>query len=350
MTEFAAIEINSVGIVNYISIPSSIFWKDILPAKGENLLYHWKESVNEQIKEFVEEIFNSSNQIKRPISINSHTFNCTAFRSSSDKATICWEIDYRATHQSIENVKNIRMGLVNFAFENSNTAIHFVNKDGSFYDFNNALNSMLGYTREEFFKLTIFDINPTINEEYWQKVWKDLKENGARTVLAKQMKKDGSLIDIELKSILINYDGFELNCAFINDITERKKLEESLKLVDFAFRNTSIPMHFLKEDGQVFDCNHAACNLLGYTREEYLSLPVFQLNENITIDFYNRDWETLTETSNRVLNFKITKKNKELIDCEIRSNKIKYGNQELMCSSFIDITEKKKDGTKAEDY
>ena len=590
MTELAFVEISLSGFVTFVSKPSSSFWDNFLPVKGNDIFQFWDEPVNNQIKEFTQEVFNTSFQVKHSLTINTHNFNCTAFCSSTEKVTICFETMPLQKLDLFDDDRENRIELVNFAFKHANTAVQFLREDGSLFDFNEISNTQLGYTREEFFKLNIFDINPTLTAEGWKMIWNGLKDRGGRTINAQQKKKDGSWIDIEVKSTLINYKGIELNCAFINDITEKlklektliqeksllrtlidtlpfpvfvkdeegrkliankpdmellmkvnsderfvgktdeeifkdipnnmgyaqdkrvlstgkpifeefevyhspkgeeiqmlttkmpifdplgnikglvgfcrditeqknleeqlkligysfenvdtaiymvgedganylsnkamstmlgysldefmklkifdinpninqerweqiwnrqkegtsntvheklkrkdgffieveikakninyngidlscafitditekKQLEESLKLVDFAFRNSAMPMHFLNENGEVFDCNQAACNLLGYTREEYLALPILGINRNITIDDYKRNWATLTETSNRALQYKISLKNNQLIDVEIRSNKIQFGNQELMCSSFFDITEKKR--------
>ncbi len=232
--------------------------------------------------------------------------------------------------------------LIGYAFENVDTAIYFAKQDGSHYEANQAMCSMLGYSRKEFVDISIFDVNPSINKSSWEEIWKLQHYDSSRILYTSLKRKNGELIDVELKSKLISYDGIDLSCAFITNITEKKKIEESLRLVDFAFRSTGIPMHFVKEDGQLFDCNDAACKLLGYTREEYLDLKIFQLNGNISMEDYKKNWATLTIDSNRILRFKIAKKGGELIDAEIRMNKIKYGDFELMVSSFIDITEKKK--------
>ena len=243
---------------------------------------------------------------------------------------------------TINKNRQERLRLMDYSFMSATTAIHFVQKDGSSFEFNEALCELLGYTRDEFQSLNIFDINPEITESDWKQRWEGLSNVGSRKLISKLKKKDGSIIDVEITSEWITFEGVELNSAFIVDITEKKKLEESLKLVDFAFRSTPTPMHFIKENGQVIDCNYAACNLLGYTKEEYVELKVFDIDPELTPESYNTRWNLLRQGSYKVRNARIVNKDKKVFDVEILSNKIKYGNAELMCTSFIDITEKKK--------
>ncbi len=260
-----------------------------------------------------------------------------ASRNSDHKTVIAYLEDITEN-----KLKDARLRILDFSFKNATTAIHFVLDDGSTFEFNEAMCKLTGYTNEEFQKLSLFDTNPLITKSGWKERWESLKNVGTRVVHSKIKRKDGSIIDIEIKSELINFEGVELNCAFINDITEKKKTEEALKLVDFAFRNAPGPMHFFKENGKILDCNLAACNLLGYTKKEYLKLNLLDINQCITPEIFKSIWNSLTVDSSKVMQYRFTKKDRELVDVEIRANKIFYGGLELVCASFIDITEKKK--------
>jgi len=342
MTELAAIEIFKSGIVTSVSIPDSSFWQILFPLVGENIFSKWDNETNKQIIEFTRQIFNSPLPVKLSISINNYDFQCTAFRNSDEKATVCWETSFDVSNVGDENVVKDRMDLVNLSFKNANTAIHFVKEDGTFYDFNDALNNMLGYSREEFFQLNIFDIIPNSTPEYWKMVWKTLKDQGSKTVFSQQKKKDGSLIDIELKSSLIFYEGIELNCAFINDITERKKLENKLLMFDFSFKKISAPIIFFREDGSIFDCNEAYCKLFGYDEHEILNLSLFDFGAGFTLQSFEQYWNNVKTLGTFSFKSHRTRKDGTIIDVEIVPNYIKFGDTELICSFVKDITEQLK--------
>jgi len=342
MTELAAIEIFKSGIVTSVSIPDSSFWQILFPLVGENIFSKWDNETNKQIIEFTRQIFNSSFPVKLSISINNYDFQCTAFRNSDEKATVCWETSFDVSNIGNDNVVKDRMDLVNLSFKNANTAIHFVKEDGTFYDFNDALNNMLGYSREEFFQLNIFDIIPNSTPDYWKMVWKTLKDQGSKTVFSQQKKKDGSLIDIELKSSLIFYEGIELNCAFINDITERKKLENKLLMFDFSFKKISAPIIFFREDGSIFDCNEAYCKLFGYDEHEILNLSLFDFGAGFTLESFEQYWNNVKTLGTFSFKSHRTRKDGTIIDVEIVPNYIKFGDTELICSFVKDITEQLK--------
>ena len=346
MTELAAIEIYESGIVTSVSIPNSPLWKILFPPIGENLTIQWNDTIKKKVKEFISQIFASPLPVKLSITIHNQAFNCTAYKNGADKATICWETKVESIKESFENIGKNRMELVNFSFKNANAAIHFVKEDGSFYDFNDALNTMLGYTREEFFKLNIVDIIPNITIEFWRSEWKKLKERGGKTSYSQQKKKDGSLIDIEIKTTLINYQGVHLNCAFINDITDRNKLEHKLSIFDYSFKKISAPIIFFKKDSTIYDCNEAYCNLLGFDKDELLSLSLYDFGSAYTYDTFSEYWESVKARGSFSFISKRTRKDGSIIDVEITPNFIQFGDTELICSLVNDITSLKKTESK----
>jgi len=342
MTELAAIEIYESGIVTSVSIPNSPLWKILFPPIGSHITVLWNEATKLRINNFIQKTFASPLPLKFSINIHNQTFNCTAYKNSTDKATICWETVIEPITQAVENVGKSRLELVNFAFKNANTAIHFVKEDGSFYDFNDALNTKLGYTREEFFRMNILDIIPNITKEFWINDWKELQKKGQRTFFSQQRKKDGSLIDIELKTTLINYDGIQLNCAFINDITERKKLEKRLSIFEYSFKTISAPIIFFRKDGSLYDCNDAYCKLFGFEEDEITTLTLADFGAGYTTQSLEHYWETVKLHGSYSFISKRTKKDGTVIDVEIMPNFIKLGDTELICSFVKDITEYKK--------
>ena len=89
---------------------------------------------------------------------------------------------------------------------------------------------MLQYTREELLSLCIPDIDPKYTVEKWPLHWEELRQKEALTFLTKHRRKDGQILDVEVRAHFLEFNGEEYNCAFINDITERKKSEEQLHL------------------------------------------------------------------------------------------------------------------------
>lgn len=96
-----------------------------------------------------------------------------------------------------------------------------------FLDINQAAVSHYGYTSEEFLSMTIRDIKPTQEMEKMNLV---LKNKG--TLFKdkfKHIKKDGTLIDVEIESSCIDFLGRKAKLVLANDITEKNNYLETIE-------------------------------------------------------------------------------------------------------------------------
>ena len=117
-----------------------------------------------------------------------------------------------------------------FSIENATSSIVWISRNAQIRDFNPAFNKMLQYSRDELLNLTVPDIDPNYTKEKWPKHWEDLKQQHVLTFFTKQIRKDGKLLDVEVTAHYLEYEGVEYNCAFVNDVTERKQIEDRLLL------------------------------------------------------------------------------------------------------------------------
>jgi diguanylate cyclase (GGDEF)-like protein/PAS domain S-box-containing protein len=94
-----------------------------------------------------------------------------------------------------------------------------------------------GYTHEEFSQMTLRDIRPIEEMPELERLISSLN-NGKITGELRHRKKDGTLINVSINSISINYGGISARIGIVRDITERitaekteKKLSRALKLL-----------------------------------------------------------------------------------------------------------------------
>jgi PAS domain S-box-containing protein len=232
--------------------------------------------------------------------------------------------------------------LVEYTFKNASIPIYYVLEDASIYDFNDIGAENLGYTSEELHTLKIFDLDKDYDEKRWSSLWAKLKAKKKITVETQQKKKDGTLIDVIITANYVKYGDLELNCSYVLDITEKKKQDQQMALVDFVFRNSTTPINILNEDASIFDFNDAANQLLGYTKEEYKAITIPDLDPSYQLDIWPIHWEELKKAKSLSFETTLKKKNGDILNANIEANFIQYGNKELNCVFFTDITEKKK--------
>ncbi|MGF1635916.1 MAG: PAS domain S-box protein [Cyclobacteriaceae bacterium] len=92
-----------------------------------------------------------------------------------------------------------------------------------FLDVNESAIAHYGYTREEFLSMTMLDIRPLVEAAHAGNVLSQL-ENGnqeSERKIYKHKKKDGTLIQVDIKSNNIYFKGKSAKVVLANDVTER---------------------------------------------------------------------------------------------------------------------------------
>ncbi len=230
--------------------------------------------------------------------------------------------------------------LLEFAFRNAVTPIYYVNKDASFYDFNEAANKSLGYSREELMSKRIQDVDNNSQIDKWNEFWTWIKIHRTSTLQTIHRHKDGRLINVLIVSNLINYEERELLCAYIFDLSEKQKLEDEIKLADYSFKNIHTPIHIIAKDGSIFKYNPAAKAVLGYNEEEYKTLRISDIDPLYNADIWPTHWEELKRVGRMTFNTINKKRDGTIIPVEITTNFLVFEGQELTYSLFSDISQK----------
>ena len=144
-------------------------------------------------------------------------------------ADLAWDIVVRKQVEDSLKASEIKYSRL---FESMTDAYCAVDMDGRFVQSNDAFQKMIGYSDEELKKLTYIQLTPN----KWQAYEKEIIEpqiisNGCSELYQKELqRKDGSLIDVELKMYLIKADNSTATgmWAIVRDITVRKKMEQEL--------------------------------------------------------------------------------------------------------------------------
>jgi two-component system, cell cycle sensor histidine kinase and response regulator CckA len=99
----------------------------------------------------------------------------------------------------------------------------------AFLAVNEAAVRHYGYSPEEFLAMTLADIRPKEDMGRLQESLNDLNADVSGPTVWRHLKKDGSVIDVEIIGHGIIFDGYIARLALATDITERKFLEEQLR-------------------------------------------------------------------------------------------------------------------------
>jgi PAS domain S-box-containing protein len=128
----------------------------------------------------------------------------------------------RAEENLVKNEKKYRS-----LFEQSNDAIFLTKSDGKILDMNVTACEMLGYTKEQMKKMSVFDFLEPVEREKSIDVLAKLRDDGFAHGETKYITATGVTIDVEVNATVL--EGYnDIVQAVIRDITDRKLAEENM--------------------------------------------------------------------------------------------------------------------------
>jgi PAS domain S-box-containing protein len=172
---------------------------------------------------------------------------------------------------------------------------------------NKSCLQMLGYTEEEFLKLSIADLHPEADLPF---IYAQVEQVLARGKPVRNdirfKRKDGSFFFADVSPDLVLLDGNPYVVVVMKDITERKRMEEEVRryaehLEELVEERTSElresetryrdlyhtiadGVFVMEADGRVGDVNDSACAQLGYARDELMGMPVSRISARPDFD------------------------------------------------------------------
>ena len=103
-----------------------------------------------------------------------------------------------------------------------------IGTDGKLLEFNEAAHLDLGYSREEFARLSVSDIDPYNSPEEIAESMRKVLEEGEAEFEVRHRTKDGRIRDVNVIARVVNLAGSRVFQTVWHDITERKQAEETL--------------------------------------------------------------------------------------------------------------------------
>ncbi len=131
-----------------------------------------------------------------------------------------------------------------------------------------------GYSREEFLAMVIKDIRPPEDIPLLLENVSRVRDGLDVAGVWRHLKKDGSIIDVEITTHELIFVGRRAEVVLVNDVTERKKAEEALKEAEEKYRsifeNAVEGIFQSTPEGRFISANPALVRILGYESPEEL--------------------------------------------------------------------------------
>lgn len=177
------------------------------------------------------------------------------------------------------------------------------NEERKIIQWNKAAYNIFGYSQEEVMGEP-FDI--IIPEQHKRSYVKDIKdfitEAGENKLIGKTneleaVRKDGSVVPVELSLSAVKQDKSWIFTAIVRDITKRKQAEDTLQKSEEQYRRLIDTMNeglcLINEETSLTYVNNKLCDMWGYSREEIMGRPLTEFFDDENLGIFNKQMQTL---------------------------------------------------------
>ncbi|MEW6701416.1 MAG: PAS domain S-box protein [Bacteroidota bacterium] len=225
----------------------------------------------------------------------------------------------------------------------------------NFLAVNEAAVFLYGYTQDEFLKMNLREIRPKEELERLEKSVAESKVNFRYEYSNnwRHTKKNGALIDVEIRSQSIYYQGKNGRIEVVTDVTETKRFQNALKVGEESYRglfnSINDAIYVQDENGMFLDVNVGAEKMYGYRRNEFIGrTPEFlsapdKNNLSAIAASIKKTFETGEPT---IFEFWGLRKNGEIFPKDVMLNRCSYFGKNAIIAIARDITERKKSDEK----
>jgi PAS domain S-box-containing protein len=169
--------------------------------------------------------------------------------------------------------------------------------------------------------------------------WKELTET--REPQTTVTEKDGRTFELTLWPVPGADGGLKGAVQVITDVTERRKAEQELTLFRKLIDHANDIIHVVDpETGRILDVNEQGCAASGYTREEYCTLTVFDIDATLDQAGFEEVIDALRRTGSYLVRGAHGRKDGSSFPVEANVTYVKL-DREYLVTAIRDITDRK---------
>lgn len=143
-------------------------------------------------------------------------------------------------------------------------------------------------------------------------------------------------------SIAVYSPGKDHFVAIFEDITERKRIQDALRLTQLSVDRAADLIHWISPDGRLLYVSDSNCRRHGYTREEMLGMSILDLDPSMSPAAWQEHWRQLRECGSLCLETIHRTKEGELFPIEVIANFVEQDGREYNFAFGRDISERRR--------
>ena len=161
------------------------------------------------------------------------------------------------------------------AFDYAADPIFILDMKGNFIEVNQAACDHIGYSREELLQMHPGDIDDPESSALIPGRFAQLKREGVATFESVHIHRSGRHIPVEMHIRLFEREGKNYSLNICRDISERRQREIEYQTI---VQTTTDGFWIASaQDARFLDANDAYCRMIGYSRDELLSMHIFDV-------------------------------------------------------------------------
>ena len=211
---------------------------------------------------------------------------------------------------------------------------------GIILDVNRRACESMGYSREELVGMSPYDIDGSTDITFIDHIIARLDAGEVLAFDTQHRRKDGTVFPVEVRTQPFQQGEHRFAVSLARDTTDRKRTQEALALFRTLIDHTNDAIEVIDPKTQRFlDVNEKACRSLGYTREEFLTLTLPEIDPMVHTWPRGELQEDLRYSTSHIFESRHRRKDGTIFPVEISITDIHLG-RNYQIAVVRDITER----------